>query len=42
LFRRIAGDLDRWKILSKEANLEVLAERALLIDKRRKDVLRIA
>jgi hypothetical protein len=36
------GDLDRWKVLSKEANLEVLAEKALLIDKRRKDVLRLA
>jgi hypothetical protein len=42
LFRRIVGDLDRWKVLSKDANLEVLAEKALLIDKRRKDVLRFA
>jgi hypothetical protein len=42
LFRRIAGDLDRWKILSKDANAVLLAEKALLVDKRRKDMLRIA
>jgi hypothetical protein len=42
MFRRIAGDLDRWKILSKDANAELLAEKALLVDKRRKDMLRIA
>jgi hypothetical protein len=42
LFRRIAGDLVRWKILSKDANAELLAEKALLADKRRKDMLRIA
>jgi hypothetical protein len=42
LFRRIAGDLDRWKILSKDANAVLLAEKAFLVDKRRKDMLRIA
>jgi hypothetical protein len=42
LWRRVAVELDQWKILSKDAVVASLSEKARLLDKKWGEVLRIA
>ena len=42
IWRRVAVDLEQWRILSKDAVSELLARSALVLNKKRGDVMRIA
>jgi hypothetical protein len=42
IWRRVASDLDQWRILSKDAVSTILVEKARLLDVKRRELLRIA
>ena len=42
VWRRVAVDLEQWKVLSKDAVSQLLARNALLLNKKRGELLRIA
>jgi hypothetical protein len=42
IWGRISFELDRWKILLKDAHSELMAKNIQLLDKKRREVLRIA